>query len=360
MANINSFAENMRQVVTSQANTLSMLAAVQKSMTSKDMYVTYDYTTKDGSTTQYQIPSYTSIVNKLNSVQSSLESLNEGRGTVALDDGTHREIKLDTVADAPPKIVNVASPTTFSIDANWFFENFMYPSAVVTIDLTGQVEDSADRCKVKRIILDSRDSSAAALWANTLSGASYTYAQLISMLALNNVGYYEDEETIEFPLVNASGHGEFIVKSDPESINGNIWYTFDTLSYSTVSNDGVEQGANNILSVGDLLSFNETVFKIVEINQNENKVRIQHKSGVSTPGLNSILSWYEDPFRSKQLKVHFGAHEYDIIYFKGVQETYNLLSVEWSTPVMFETDSLIYDESADTTFAQYYVNNIVD
>lgn len=163
MANINSFAENMRQVVTSQANTLLMLAAVQKSMTSNDTYVTYDYTAKDGSTTQYQLPSYTSVVNKLNAVQSSLEALNEGKGTVSLDDGTHREVKLDTVADAPARIVNVASPTTFSIDANWFFENFMYPSAVVTVDLTGQVEDSADRCRVKRIILDSRDSSAAAI-----------------------------------------------------------------------------------------------------------------------------------------------------------------------------------------------------
>ena len=86
-------------------------------------------------------------------------------------------------------------------------------------------------------------------------------------------------------------------------------------------------------------------------------------SGVQSPGVYSIFSIFQDPFREKVVKVRFGAHEYNIIYFKGVSENYNLLADEWSTPVKFSSDDLILEGTAglqQTEFSTYYAQYIVD
>jgi len=148
--------------------------------------------------------------------------------------------------------------------------------------------------------------------------------------------------------------------ADPESIDGNIWYTLDTLSYSTVDEDGTNQGTNNILSVGDQLSYNNTLFSIIAIDQNNKKVRLKILSGVSFPGVYSILKYYQDPFRKKEIKVRFGINEYNIIYVKGVNEDFNLVSTEWSTPIKFASNELVYDNNVNVNFKDYYANNVSD
>ncbi|MBO6272007.1 hypothetical protein J6O48_04425 [bacterium] len=45
----------------------------------------------------------------------------------------------------------------------------MFPGITVDIDLTDKIEDSADRVKVVRIILNSNDRDSRLLWENNLS-----------------------------------------------------------------------------------------------------------------------------------------------------------------------------------------------
>lgn len=358
--NINSFNEDMRQVIVAQKNHLAYLAALQKSMVNNEMFTTFDFENTDGTYGNYQLPTYTNIMNQVESVKNSIETLNKGTGTVTLNDGTRRQVKLSSVATAPSRITSIANPSTFSVDSNWFFENLMFPGATVSVDLTGAVEDSADRCRIKRVILDSNDSNASAVWENNILPNDYTYQQLISLLSLNNVSFYEDEQDAEFPLVTNSFYGEFQITSDPEVIDGYVWYTLDTVNYATVTNEGINTGKNNILSTGDVLLYNNTLFTVTDIDINSKQVRISQTSGVETPGINSIMYFYEDPFRSKTLNIRFGAHEYDIIYFKAIQEDYNLLANEWSVPMKFATDSLSYEADNSTPFSNFYAANVVD
>lgn len=358
--NINSFNEDMRQVIMNQTNHLAYLAALQKSMTDNDMFTSYDVEKSDGTYDTYQIPTYTSLMNQIEAVKNSIESLNRGVGTVTLNDGTRRQVQLTSVANVPARITTLTNPSTFSVDSNWFFENLMFPGATVSVDLTGLVEDSADRCRIKRVILDSNDSNANAIWENNILPNDYTYQQLISLLSLNDVKFYEDEEDVEFPLVSNGFYGEFQISGDPEAIDGYIWYTLDTVNYATVTNEGINTGRNNILSVGDILLYNNTLFTIADIDVNSRRVRINQTSGVEMPGINSILYFYQNPFRSKLLNIRFGAHEYNIIYFKAVQEDFNLLANEWSVPMKFASDTLMYDADNAITFNQFYVGNVVD
>lgn len=359
--NVNSFSENMRKTITAQTNILSLLSSIQKSMTSNDTFVQYEHDDINGNDTKvYELPSYNTIINKLSAIEKSISNLSSGKGTINLTDGTRRQIKLTNIPETPAQITGLEDPSTFKLDTNWFFEDLMFPGATVQIDLTGKIEDSADRVRVSRIILDSRETAAQELWNTNLSVNAYDYISLKALLTYNNVRYSEDIETIELPLVSNTAAGEFQVVKDPEIINGNTWYKVDTINYSTISSDGEGEFKNNILSVGDVLAYENTLYTIQEIDQNTNKIRIKVISGTAIPGLYTIFRYYQDPFRDKTINVRFGANEYNIIYIKGVNEDFNLLSNSWSTPIKFSSNDLIYENDGSQNFLNFYNANIVD
>lgn len=157
----------------------------------------------------------------------------------------------------------------------------MFPGARVSVDLTGQIEDTADRVRVVRIILDATDTAAQTLWENTLSTVSYDYSALKSLLSANGVAYSEDDEIVDMPLVRNTVSGTFTVTEDPVLVSGNVWYQLDTLEYSTVSDDGTVQGQNNILSFEDTISYGDSIFQIQEVDHNLKRIRIRRISGVS-------------------------------------------------------------------------------
>lgn len=359
--NINSFAENMRKTITAQTNALSLLESIQKSISTKDTVVQYDYENlKDSSVVSYQLPSYVAVNNRLKALERNMSNLSAGKSTITLNDGTRRQITLTSLPETPSRITGIDTPTQFKIDSNWFFEDLMFPGLTVALDLTNQIEDSADRVKIARIILDAKDDITQQFWANNLSSNTYTYVSLKAVLAYNNIKYSEDIEEIKLPLVSNTIAGNFQIMYDPEIIDGNTWYTFDKLDYQTINENGENIGKNNILSIGDRLAYNDTLYTITDIDQNTNKVRLKVISGAEFPGVYSIFKIYQDPFRNKTINIRIGAHEYDIIYIKGVNEAFNLLSNEWSDPIQFATDELVQDIDENINLSQYYALYVSD
>lgn len=359
--NINSFAENMRKTITAQTNTLNLLESMQAAVSSKDTFVTYDYTQlKDGSVNTYQLPSFVAINNRIKALETNFQNIASGKSILTLTDGSRRQIQLQNLPKTPNTIIGLTSPTTFKVDSNWFFEDLMFPGLTVNIDLTNQIDESSDRVKVARIILDAKNFNVQEYWNKTLATSDYDYVSLKALLSYNAIPYAEDIETIELPLVSNSLSGTFQITKDPEIIDGLTWYTLDTIKYSSIDENGVNLGTNNILSVGDQLSYNNSLFSVVAIDQNTNKVRLKILNGSAFPGVYTIFTLYQDPFRKKQIDVRFGAHEYNIIYVKGVNEDFNLLSNTWSNPVKFSTDDLVLDTDNNITLKDYYMQNVVD
>lgn len=357
---INSFSQNMGVVMQNQSNILAELTAIQQAMFRKDTSVSYVIVQPDGSDEKVFLPSYETVINRLEALESGMDSLTRGTGYVSFSDGTHRQVTLTTTPQPPMKIGNLSDPSTFDIDANWFFEDLMFPGVTVTVDLKGEIEDTADRVVVKRVILDAKDESATTAWMNEISGSDYDYQSLISYLSVNNVKYNEDEEILDLPLTQRTADGTFIVTDDPIYDNGKIWYQLDTLRYFTVTNVGVNTGMNNILSVGDFVTHEQCILKIVEINQTSNRVCLQYVTGVNPVGVNSVLRYYEDPFKEKKVKIRVGADEYDIIYFKGIAEAYNLKANEWSVPIKVATNELVSSQDFSLTLSAFYSASVVD
>ena len=86
-----------------------------------------------------------------------MQNLSAGKSTLSLNDGSRRQIVLTSLPETPNRITGIDAPTTFNIDSNWFFEDLMFPGMTVSLNLTNQIEDSADRVKLSRIILNSKD-----------------------------------------------------------------------------------------------------------------------------------------------------------------------------------------------------------
>lgn len=342
-----------------QANILSELTAIQQAMFRRDTSVSY-VIVNDEEQNRVFLPSYETVINRLEAVESSMDTLARGTGYVSFNDGTHRQVQLTTTPQPPMKIGNLLDPSTFEVDSNWFFEDLMFPGVKVTVDLKGEIEDTADRVVVKRVILSSDDTKASAAWLNDIVPNDYDYQSLISYLSVNNVSYNEDEEILDLPLTQRTADGTFIVVTDPIYDNGKIWYELDSLRYFTVTDVGVNTGTNNILSVGDYLTHEQCILKITEINQTSNRVCLQYVTGVNPVGVNSMLRYYEDPFNEKTVKIRVGAHEFNVIYFKGIAEAYNLKANEWSVPVKISTDELLLSTDMNTTLAQFHKDYVVD
>lgn len=356
--NINSFANNVNSLVVSCNNAFSVLQGIQESLISEQDSVSVNLETEDGSLTSYKIPAYQSIIKDVNAVKKSIDSFINGSGTVDINDGTKRQVTATPIAQVPPKIQGLEDPSVFSINPNWFFEELMFPNATVKIDLKGKISDSADRVKVNRVIIDYTINGIEEFYSNNILGKKLTYQQLIFLLENNNISYSEDLEDLSLPLTRSLYVGNFNI-TYIEIIDGNLWYTLDNISYSPINEDGT-YGSNMTLSLGDTVSFNNTLFEIVDINTSNNKIRLKSTLGYSSPGINSTLSFYNEPFQAKEVEIPFGYNEINVIYIKGINEDFNLLANDWSEPITFISNNLVFSGNDGENFKSFYLNNISD
>ena len=70
-----SFNENLKYTLTQQNNMLGILQSLQKSMTSNDSFIDYDFDQGNGVNTTFQLPSYTSLLNRLQALEKTIQEL---------------------------------------------------------------------------------------------------------------------------------------------------------------------------------------------------------------------------------------------------------------------------------------------
>ena len=360
MANINSFAENINKLVTSSNNQISILNGIQESVITDSNSVKVSVTDEDGKDHVVEIPSWTSLSKQVEAFRNSINTILQGKGIVSLGDGTNRTVKLSTIAYSPSKITGLQNPTSFNIDPNWWFEDLMYPSSYVSVDLLGKIDDSSDRVLVNRVILDYKNTEAVNLYYNSIYGSNISYENLIVLLTNNNVTYTQDEEILSLPLSKVNYIGKFNI-SDIEFKSGYQWYTVDTLEYKSVSTENSTFDNSTIkLKVGDKMSRGDMLYTVVDINEATSQIRLTCTIGYSFPSTGDTLIFYNEPWQTKEVNVKFSNNEINIVYFKGINEDFNIPSNEWSEPIMFVSNELSFAGDNTTDYNSYYFNNIVD
>lgn len=349
--NINSFADNVSKLVKSTNNAIASLNALNETMTTESDTVNIEL--EEGN--NIQIPSYANLIHRMNTVERTVDSFSSGNGVVKLADGTHRYVKVSNLPSIPKRIEGVIAPSYFNIDANWFFESLMFPKIVINLDLTNQVDDDSDRIKVCRIIINNDDFNKS-FYETYIKDKKLSYDNLIALLEDNNISYFKDEEVIDFPLTTQQLLGEFIIEKT-EIINGELWYYINDVNYGTNGNDNLR---NINLKINDTLKYKNSLYKIEEVDLSLNKIRIISNLGMDVPSIGGVFTIYESPFKKKEIKIAIGIDEINCIYLKGVNENYNLLANEWSEPINFISNELMYEDNKSETLLNYYYNNVSD
>lgn len=363
--NINSFAENMKRVVIAENNQLNILNSLQQGLLSEqDRIPTVITDTVTGESRTMELPTITTVNRKVDALQESISTLMEGKGSLRVGDnaGSAFSVKLSTPAVAPRRIAGIPNPTTFVIDPNWWFETLMYPRAAVRLDLKGMIDDFAEKVEVDRIILP-YNTDTLTFYTNTVLGTSVSRSALLEYLNTEGIRYSEDKDILNLPPAYPGYEGEFSITGASVSMEGTKevkWYTLNGFTYRQVNEDtGLTQ--NTIaLKVGDKLASGNYLYVIDEINVSEMRVALTPILGYSLPKVGDNLRYYSEPYLRKFVDVNFSNDEIDIIYFRGISQEGQVVASQWSEPVMFVANDLVYDGNGSTTFDSYYQQNIVD
>lgn len=353
--NINTFAENMSKLTENSQKVLSMAEGINEAMkgNNAEVYISEELA----------IPSFSNIVKRVERAENTIARFTEGKGVVETDDGSFRKIKVTTISRPPQAIDSLAFENKFSINPNWFFESLQYPRCVVKLNLTGKIEESSDRVYVVRVMLEATDDNVS-FYENYIKNNNLNYNSLISLLETKNIAYREDKDEINLPLTYERYYGEFGIVGTSlvqgEDGISRLWYQLENTAYNIVDENGIEISAGHSIKAGDYLRFNDSLFKIKEFNPANSSVKLEYAVGYQTPGAGDKFEFYNEPFSEKQIEIGIGINEIDIVYVKGVNEDYNLVSKDWSTPVMFITNDLTYSEDENITFAEYYSKNVAD
>ena len=356
MSETNSFYGNMSELVKASEDMLNVASAFNKTIGGNDANVIL-------TDSSIALPSYSYVLQRLERAEKTIANFTLGKGVVQTADGTYRKITVDNVPRPAVDIGPMESVSTFDVDANWFFESFQFPRCVVKIDLKGKIADDSDRVYITRIIVDSTQDTLNT--ADTpIQDVSYGYTDMIQYLERNGISYKEDRDEVKLPLTYEKYNGSFQIigislQNDSNGLS-QTWYYIDTINYNEVDENGTVLNNSGNLANGDMLRFNNSLFKIVEIDQTEKRIRLEYNIGYDTLNTYDSLELYNTPFSEKIINVGISINEYDIIYVKGVNENFNILSSEWSDPLVIYTNDLTMDGSNTLTLYNYYVANVAD
>lgn len=353
----NSYAENFSKLTQAAADIADIASAVNEAVTGNVSEVTF----ADGAV----MPSFQNVLNRLSRVEDTIAAFTKGAGNVELDDGTYRKIAVECVSKPAMTMTRLEDVSTFTVDPNWFFETLQYPRCVVKVDLSNEVDGYSDRAYVSRVIVDTTQAAVTEDIISTIKTEKMSYTDLITYLETNGISYKEDKDQVQFPLCYEKYNGSFDINSISLIQNettglSETWYTLSTINYSTVSDSGAITDKGHVLTVGDKLRFNDTLLTITAINQSQSRIKFSYNLGYDAVGINDTLYYYNDPFSEKVISVGIGIDELDSIYVKGINEKFNVLSREWSNPIIFTTNDLIYSDDATTSFLTYYKKNVAD
>ena len=359
---MNSYADNLAELAKNTADVLALAEGFNEALASTEPEIKV--------TENIALPSFSNVVKRVNRAEDTIAKFTQGKGIVETDDGTYRKIKVTNISRPPEAITNLDNVDSFSINPNWFFESLQYPRCVVKLNLKGKIDDDSDRAYVNRVILDS----------NALVGTTYEtvldfynknilnqnlgYTSLIALLDQNAVPYREDKDEIKLPLTYEKYKGEFgiteirLVKD--EKGFSRTWYYLDNITYALVDENGIEQSNGYIIAVGDYLRFRNSLYKVTKIVQDQKRIQLEYAVGYETIGSGDVLELYNEPFSEKIIEVGIGINEIDVVYVKGVNEDFNLLSKDWSNPISFFTNDLVFESNENIKFSSYYSENVAD
>jgi hypothetical protein len=371
MANTsNSFATILADFIRLQNNSLEQLQKVSQAVTTNADTITVTQTNADGTTSTFTLPSFgwlKSSVERIDKTVSTMLGFDGSDAYIRMPDGSLKKIyQAKTVTDPSP-VGQVTVPAKFIAENNWFFESLLSPALKVSVDVSKYVPQQESKIFVKRMILTLDTPDKLAYFNDSVRGKNdIDYVQFLIELQKRNITYFLDEGVVDLPLSVVRYTGDFVVVniedrtfSNPDgSTSTKRWYLFNTLKY----NDNLSLSKETmVLKPGDKLLKGESIYEISEIDNATNFIRVKRTSGYDPFVIGEPVAFYSETYSPKVANVGIGYDEYEVLFFKSVNDEANLLSSKYSPGIAFYTNDLTIDLTSGTkTLNDFYKESVLD
>jgi hypothetical protein len=373
----NSISSLVAQFLRLQKNSLEIINGLNEVAVSTNNTVSIEVLDEQGLPKNANIPSYGFLrgeIQRLDNNIKSLAGIGDTSATVRNPDGTYSQVFKYDILREPRPLTNLGVPSTFAVKDNWFFESFLSPLLYININVTGQISDAADRIVVKRIIANTTTETQKAYFDRELKGRNdLTYDQYIQALADNGIAYFVDEDIIQLPLRTIRYIGNFSVLSyydDTVSVtdqNGATVqelrrnYKLDKLNYTDTLTD-VRDG-KSLNDKDQVATQDGSLYQITSIDRDQASFQAKRVSGYQPIqiGANS-LSISSTDFGPRYVQVNVGYDERQGVFFKTIDDNFNIVSASWSTGVVFWSNELQTKNSSGelVTLERYYLTEVAD
>lgn len=354
--------------------------------------------------TKYVIPSFISLENKINMLQENFENLvnspESGEAYFSFD-GNSRSIEVRKYNHTPDS-VTLPTVTSYSVDANNAFKDFVTPVPYINFDLPTLPNDIVD-VNVKKIVAKSDafknilkeklaytkeekaedGSTITNTYYNTSVNESYSFMNKLLINYKKDIDYVDYDTLYKMPIRKNIGVGTYVIES---VIDDKINEKLEEIITLKLRNNLKDASLNNTLTykifdetiekplkVGDeLVNYNGTgKVVITEIRPLTNTILVKVVNGeylnfIGTDSYDSNndtdihdmskLRFYDsiDFDADKYLKVPLEEDQYVFICVAPVNSRMNLQS-SWGTGVIIDTYKLM---NQNITFSEYYRNNV--
>lgn len=355
------------------------------------------YTTVDDST--YVFPSFVSLENKINMLQSNFENLVNAPETGEAYfnfDGNTRAIEVRKYTQVP-NALTLPTVSSFGAETNNVLRDFLSPLPYINFDVPALPNDIVDVC-VKKIVAKSDifksvlaaklNELASLTTSNTTTCSNLEYSIMNKMLLgyTKGVDYLEYDTMYKLPMRKNIGTGLYVIKSIvsdsvDDDLNEVVTLTFhddlNTTDFSgfksnltyTLFDDTIDKN----LKIGDeLVTYNgKCKMVITDVKPLINTVTVKIVNGefanllptnaynfTNAGGINdySKLKFYAavDYDADKYVKVPLEDDQYVFVAIAAVNSRLNLMSA-WGTGVLLDTHTLM---NGDLSFTNYYNSNV--
>lgn len=385
----NSISSMLAQFLRLQKNSLEILNGLNEAAISTNDVVTIEVLDESGLPKNANIPSYGYMRGQIQRIDNNIQALaglGNNSATIRNPDGTYSQIFKSETLKEPEPLSGLQVPSTFFIKDNWFFESFLSPLLYINVNVTGKISDSSDRIKVIRVIANTDTNEKKAFFDSNLKGRNdLTYDQFIVTLEGAGIGYFTDEDIVDLPLRTLRFIGNFGVTSyyddvvtvtnqNANQVESNIPtnasstyqetrrnYKLTTLKYTdTLSN--VKDGRT--LDIGDRISTPDgTLYQVTAVNVDQASIQTKRLSGYEPIklGANTIQIASTD-FGPRYAQVNIGYDERQGIFFKTIDDNFNVVSSTWSTGIILWSNDLVTKnpDGEVVTLEQYYLSDVSD
>lgn len=380
-----SLSEYLQEIQDLTTKNYEILKALNDSFYTKSEHLSVNI-----NNTNYQIPSFIHLENKLNTLEDNFENLvnapKTGEAVFDFNNNT-QSIEVKGFTNVPKTafdgadVNNIAKNlTSFSSKKNEIFKDFLTPTPYIKIDLS-TLPDDIQQVNLKKIVIKNDQLlsllKTAGNWqtANADTGVaeskcvSIKYSDVVKkMYSFTDSDYTEYEKVYTLPLRYELGTGQYkIQKIEDNWTDDNFIEHYkiqlDKLTY-TIADDTIERS----LFVGDhLVTNNDKIkLKIEDIYSSTNTVQVEVEQGgfadlctVDDENIDlSMLKFFADGNiqKMKYLQVPLEEDQYIMVFIAPIQRN-SLVQSAWSTGLLLNVYAL---EKDGQTFEEYYNSQVTN